>query len=296
MHNLHILMNFNITFLFQILQAILFGIVEGITEWLPVSSTGHMILLEDFLNVKSMFNNEIEGYGEAFWELFLVVIQLGAILAVIIYFFNKLWPFSKSKTKEEKKEVFHTWGKTLVACVPAAIIGLLFDDLLDKYLYNALTVSITLIIYGVLFIILEHYNKKKEFKTQSVSQMSYKTALIIGAIQLLALIPGTSRSGVTILGAMLIGCSRETSAEFSFFLSIPVMAGASLLKCVKFFLDYTLGLQEGLFLAVGFLVAFGVSLLAVKWLMSFVKKHDFKPFGIYRIILGILVILYFLIF
>lgn len=280
---------FSLESLWQILQAILFGIVEGITEWLPVSSTGHMILLEKFLNVQSTF-------GEEFWDLFLVVIQLGAIGAVIIYFFDKLWPFSKKKTKEEKKDTWHTWGKTLVACLPAAVIGLLFDDILDKYLYNEITVSITLIVYGVLFIVLETLNKKRTFSTNSVKQMSYKTALIIGAMQLLALIPGTSRSGVTILGAMLIGCSRSTSAEFSFFLSIPIMAGASLLKAAKYFLidELSISLNQGIFLAVGCIVAFVVSLLAVKWLMSFVKKHDFKPFGIYRIILGIILLVYFL--
>ena len=256
-----------------------------------------MILLEDFLNVTNMFTKEgFENYGEAFWGLFLVVIQLGAIGAVIIYFFNKLWPFSKNKTKEEKIVVYHTWGKTLLACIPAAIIGLLFDDFLDEHLYNALTVSITLVIYGILFIVIEHFFKKKEFKIHSIKNMSYKTALIIGLMQLLALIPGTSRSGVTILGAMLIGVNRETSAEFSFFLSIPVMLGASLLKVVKFVLEFGMfGLQEGIFLLVGFLMAFIVSLLTVKWLMNFVKKHNFKPFGIYRIVLGIILLIYFII-
>lgn len=282
------LFTIDLTYFINILKAILFGIVEGITEWLPVSSTGHMILLEDFLSVKD--------FGDEFWSMFLVVIQLGAIIAVIIYFFNKLWPFSKNKTQEEKKNIYHTWGKTLVACVPAAIVGLLFDDILDEYLYNAITVSITLIVYGILFIVLECFNKDKEFKVNSVSEMSYKTALIIGVMQLLALIPGTSRSGVTILGAMLIGCSRSTSAEFSFFLSIPVMLGASLLKVVKYFYKGgVFDIHQGIFLLVGCLVAFGVSLLVVKWLMNFVKKHDFKPFGIYRIILGIILIIYYII-
>lgn len=282
------LFTIDLTYFINILKAILFGIVEGITEWLPVSSTGHMILLEDFLSVKD--------FGDEFWSMFLVVIQLGAIIAVIIYFFNKLWPFSKNKTQEEKKNIYHTWGKTLVACVPAAIVGLLFDDILDEYLYNAITVSITLIVYGILFIVLECFNKDKEFKVNSVSEMSYKIALIIGVMQLLALIPGTSRSGVTILGAMLIGCSRSTSAEFSFFLSIPVMLGASLLKVVKYFYKGgVFDIHQGIFLLVGCLVAFGVSLLVVKWLMNFVKKHDFKPFGIYRIILGIILIIYYII-
>lgn len=280
----------------QILKAILFGIIEGITEWLPISSTGHMILLEDILKVNTMFSRDgVPEYGDAFWGLFLVVIQLGAIIAVIIHFWNKLWPFTKKKTPEEKKVIYHTWGKTLVACIPAAIIGLLLDDFLDQHLYNVLTVSITLIVYGILFIIMEIWNKKREFKIDSIKNMSYKYALIIGAMQLLALIPGTSRSGVTILGAMLLGCNRESSAEFSFFLSIPVMFGASLLRAVKFLIKYGLpGVSEIIFLLVGCLVAFIVSLLIVKWLMNFVKKHDFKPFGIYRIVLGIGLIIYML--
>ncbi len=279
----------------QILKAILFGIVEGITEWLPISSTGHMILLEDFLNVTNMFQKEgYENYGSAFWGMFLVVIQLGAIFAVLIFFWNKLWPFSKKKSPEEKKEIYHTWGKTLVACLPAAIIGFLFDDFLDKYLYNALTVSITLILYGILFIFMEIWNKKRTFKINEVKNITYKYALIIGAMQLLALIPGTSRSGVTILGAMLLGCNRESSAEFSFFLSIPVMFGASILRGGKFLLEYGLpGTRELIFLLVGCLVAFFVSFLAVRWLMNFVRKHDFRPFGIYRILLGTLLLVYF---
>lgn len=279
----------------QILKAILFGIVEGISEWLPISSTGHMILLEDILNVKDMFSREnYPNYGVDFWNMFLVVIQLGAILAVIIFFWNKIWPFSKKKTKEEKKEIYNIWIKTLIACLPAAIIGLLFDDLLDQYLYNSWTVSITLIIYGIFFIAMEIWNKKRTFKIDSIKNISYKYALIIGAMQLLALIPGTSRSGVTILGAMLLSCSRSASAEFSFFLSIPVMFGASILKGVKFFIKYgMIGLYEAIFLLVGCLVAFVVSLLVIKWFMKFIKKHNFMPFGIYRIILGLILILYF---
>lgn len=272
----------------EILKAIIFGIVEGITEWLPVSSTGHMILLEDFIKVN---------YNDDFWSMFLVVIQLGAIIAVIIYFFNKLWPFSKNKTKEEKKDTWVIWLKTLIACVPAALIGLLFDGWLEAHLYNPITVSLTLIIYGIIFIAMEFWNKKRNLSIDSVKKLTYKHALIIGCMQLLALIPGTSRSGVTILGAMLLGCSRETSAEFSFFLSIPVMFGASLLKVVQ----YVLGnnqptVDELIFLGVGMLVAFGVSLLVVKWLMGFVKKHDFKVFGIYRIILGIVLLIVFFLF
>ncbi len=281
----------------EILKAILFGILEGITEWLPVSSTGHMILLEDVLNVTNMFEKPgFADYGKAFWDMFLVVIQLGAIIAVVIYFWNKLWPFSKSKTSEEKKDTWLIWVKTLIACVPAAIVGLLFDKPINDHLYNKQTVSITLIVYGVIFILMEIWNKKRNLSIDSVKKMSFKTAFIIGCMQLLALIPGTSRSGVTILGAMLLGCSRESSAEFSFFLSIPVMVGASLLKSVKFIADYGIPqVNELVFLSVGMLVAFIVSLLVVKWLMAFVKKHDFKIFGIYRIILGIVLLIVFLV-
>ena len=214
-----------------VLKAILFGIIEGITEWLPISSTGHVILLDAFLKVE-------EAIGSEFFSLFLVVIQLGAILAVIVYFFNRLNPFfgkstideTKVKDKDEKKRIWILWLKVLVACLPAAIIGLIFDDLLDEYLYNPLTVSIALIFYGILFIILEIWNKKREFKTENIEDLSWTNALLIGCFQLLALIPGTSRSGVTILGAMLLLCNRKVAAEFSFFLSIPVMFGASLLK------------------------------------------------------------------
>lgn len=270
----------------DVLKSILFGIVEGITEWLPVSSTGHMIILESLLDVK-------ETFGLAFWDLFLVVIQLGAIIAVIICFFSKLWPFGSSKTKEVKKNTWMIWLKVLIACLPAAVIGLIFDDWLDEHLYNSITVSITLIIYGVLFIVIEIFNKKREFKINDITEMSLSTALIIGCIQLLALIPGTSRSGVTILGAMLIGCNRTVSAEFSFFLSIPVMLGASLLKAVKFFMDNTITTDQIIFLLVGVVVAFIVSMLVIKFLMKYIKKHDFKVFGIYRIILGIILIILF---
>lgn len=270
----------------DVLKSILFGIVEGITEWLPVSSTGHMIILESLLDVK-------ETFGSAFWDLFLVVIQLGAIIAVIICFFSKLWPFGSSKPKEVKKNTWMIWLKVLIACLPAAVIGLIFDDWLDEHLYNSITVSITLIIYGILFIVIEIFNKKREFKINDITEMSLSTALIIGCVQLLALIPGTSRSGVTILGAMLIGCNRTVSAEFSFFLSIPVMLGASLLKAVKFFMDNTITTDQIIFLLVGVVVAFIVSMLVIKFLMKYIKKHDFKVFGIYRIILGIILIILF---
>ncbi len=272
----------------EVLKAILFGIVEGITEWLPISSTGHMILLEEFVKLD---------VSKEFWSLFLVVIQLGAILAVVVFFFNKLNPINFKKTKEERYEIWSLWFKVIVAVLPAAVIGLLFDDLLDKYLYNFLTVSIMLIVYGVLFVIVENLNKNKSFKYENSKQMTYKLALIIGVIQLLALIPGTSRSGVTILGAMLIGCSRTLSAEFSFFLSIPVMLGASALKVLKFILEgNTMVLNEIYILLIGMIVAFMVSIFVIKFLMDFIKKRDFKPFGYYRVILGIILIIYMVIY
>lgn len=270
----------------DILKSILFGIIEGITEWLPISSTGHMIILESLLDVK-------DSYGPAFWDFFLVAIQLGAIIAVIICFFNKLWPFGKSKDVEVKKNTWLIWLKVIIACLPAAIIGLLFDDWLNEHLYNSITVSITLIIYGIFFIVIEIFNKKRSFKINDIKDMSISTALIIGFIQLLSLIPGTSRSGVTILGAMLIGCNRTVSAEFSFFLSIPVMLGASLLKGVKFFMDNSITTDQIVFLLVGMVVAFVVSMLVIKFLMRYIKKHDFKVFGVYRIVLGIILIILF---
>lgn len=279
----------------DILKAILFGIIEGITEWLPVSSTGHMIILESFLKVE-------ETYGREFWSLFLVVIQLGAILAVIVCFFNKLNPFfgkslvdnSRSKSKEEKKKIWMLWAKVIVACIPAAVVGLVLDDWLDSHLYNSITVAITLIIYGVGFIALEIWNKKRSFKINDIDELSWKTALFIGCFQLLSLIPGTSRSGVTILGAMILLCNRSVASEFSFFLSIPVMIGASLLKIVKFFINGgSLNSNNVIFLIVGCIVAFVVSMLVIKLLLSYIKKHDFKPFGWYRIALGIILIILF---
>ncbi|MDE7101146.1 MAG: undecaprenyl-diphosphate phosphatase [Anaeroplasmataceae bacterium] len=281
----------------DILKIVLFGIIEGVTEWLPISSTGHMIILEDMLGAKEIF----EG-GKAFWDFFLVAIQLGAILAVIVCFFNKLNPFfGKSlknpkveKSEEEKKEIWLLWAKVLVACLPAAVIGLFLDDWLDQVFYNSITVSVTLILYGVLFIVMELWNKKRKFKITDVKQLSFKTAFIIGLMQLLALIPGTSRSGVTILGAMLILCSREAACEFSFFLSIPVMFGASLLKGAKYVLSGTmLNTNDFALLLIGSIVAFAVSMFVIKFLMAFIKKHDFKVFGVYRIVLGILLLILF---
>lgn len=271
----------------EILKVIFLGIVEGITEWLPISSTGHMILVDAFIKMN---------ISEEFKEFFLVVIQLGAILAVVVLYFKKLFPFELKKIDGKNKIVSNKdtwilWGKVLVACVPAGIIGLLFDDLLDKYLYNPLTVALMLIIYGILFIIVENRNKGKESKINSLKEITFKTALIIGVFQVLALIPGTSRSGATILGAILIGTSRNIAAEFTFFLAIPVMVGASLYKLLKFVMSGAIiAANEYIILAVGMITAFIVSILAIKFLMNYIKKNDFKSFGIYRIVLGILVL------
>lgn len=271
----------------EILKVIFLGIVEGITEWLPISSTGHMILVDAFIKMN---------ISEEFKEFFLVVIQLGAILAVVMLYFKKLFPFELKKIDGKNKIVSNKdtwilWGKVLVACVPAGIIGLLFDDLLDQYLYNPLTVALMLIIYGILFIIVENKNKGKESKINSLKEITFKTALIIGVFQVLALIPGTSRSGATILGAILIGTSRNIAAEFTFFLAIPVMVGASLYKLLKFVMSGAIiAANEYIILAVGMITAFIVSILAIKFLMNYIKKNDFKSFGIYRIVLGILVL------
>ena len=266
----------------EIIKAILFGIVEGITEWLPISSTGHMILLEQFVKLN---------VTPEFWKMFLVVIQLGAILAVVVLYFNKLNPFSTKKTKEQKKDTWTLWFKVLVTCIPAAIIGILFEDVIDKFLDNPFIVAIMLIIYGIAFIFIESRNKKANIT--ELKDLTYRTAAIIGIFQLLALIPGTSRSGATILGGILIGTSREIAAEFTFFLAIPVMFGASLLKLLKFGLAFSS--QEMIILITGLVVAFIVSILAIKFLMNYIKKNDFKAFGYYRIVLGVIVLAYFLI-
>ena len=273
--------------LLEFLKAIILGIVEGITEWLPISSTGHMILLDEFIKLN---------VSDEFKEMFLVVIQLGAICAVPVFFFEKLNPFSKKKSEYEKKRTLGLWGKVIVGVIPAAVLGLLLDDLLDKYLYNYVTVSITLIIYGILFIVVEKLKKGKEYRINDVYDITYKDALLIGSFQVLSLIPGTSRSGSTILGGMLTGVSRTASAEFSFFMAIPVMLGASLLKVVKFAVSgvSVSGLEISLLL-VGIAVSFLVSIIAIKFLMDFVKRHSFSPFGVYRIVLGIVVVAYFLI-
>lgn len=269
----------------EILKVIILGIVEGVTEWLPISSTGHMILVEEFIHLN---------VSDEFLEMFRVVIQLGAILAVVVLYFQKLWPFCSPKKGWIKKDTWMLWFKVLVAVIPAAVIGIPFDDTLDALFYNYQTVAVTLIVYGILFIVVENYNRRRKPRVKSFDQLSWSMAIFIGVFQILALIPGTSRSGATILGAMLLGTSRYIAAEFSFFLAIPVMFGASLLKLVKFGFAFT-G-WELLILLVGMVTAFVVSILAIKFLMGYIKKNDFKPFGYYRIILGILVLVYFIFF
>ena len=267
----------------EILKAILFGIVEGITEWLPISSTGHMILLNEFVTLD---------VSPEFWEMFLVVIQLGAILAVVILFWNKIFPFRFHEKPVIQKDIFVLWFKILVACIPAAVIGLVFDDVLDALFYNPWCVSIALIVFGIAFIVIENRNRNMKPKIRELSQITYQTALMIGVFQLLAAVfPGTSRSGATIVGALLIGVSRTVAAEFTFFLAIPVMLGASLLKIVKFGFNFT-G-EEAVILLVGMAVAFIVSVIVIRFLMGYIKKHDFKVFGWYRIVLGAAVLLYF---
>lgn len=266
-------------FLVEILRTFVLGIVEGITEWLPISSTGHMILVNEFIKNEGSFTAS---------DLYLYVIQLGAILAVVTLYFKKLNPFSPSKTKSQRIETWNMWGKVLLACIPAAVIGLLLDSFMESF-ENWYTVSYMLIIYGVLFIVIE--KRKKTFAVDSISDMSYKTALYIGLFQVLSIIPGTSRSGATILGAMLVGCSRGVAAEFSFFLAIPVMFGVSLLKILKYGL--AMSGQDAVVLLLGMLVAYITSMVSIKFLTNYVKSHDFKFFGIYRIVLGVIVILYF---
>lgn len=265
------------------IKVLLLGIVEGITEWLPISSTGHMILLDELIHLN---------VTDEFMEMFRVVIQLGAILAVVVLYFGKLWPFTTPQKGWIKKETWSLWFKVLVAVLPAAVIGIPFDDKIDALFYNYQTVAVTLILYGVLFIVIENRNRGRKPSVRNFRQLTYPMALFIGAFQVLALIPGTSRSGATILGAMLLGLSRSVAAEFSFFLGIPVMFGASLLKLLKFGFAFT-GTELAI-LAVGMITAFVVSILAIKFLMSYIKKNDFKAFGYYRIVLGILVLAYFL--
>ncbi|NMA84991.1 MAG: undecaprenyl-diphosphate phosphatase, partial [Epulopiscium sp.] len=262
----------------ELIKAMILGIIEGITEWLPVSSTGHMILADEFIKLNM---------SASFKEMFFVVVQLGAIMAVVVLYFHKLNPFSLKKNSIEKQETFSLWFKVAVACLPAAIIGLLFDDKIDELFYNYQTVTFTLILYGILFIVVENWNTNKEPKIKELSGLTYQAAFLIGIFQLLALIPGTSRSGATILGAILIGTSRYVAAEFTFFLAIPVMFGASLLKIIKFGILFT-GAEIGILLT-GMIVAFVVSILSIKFLLGYIKKHDFKVFGYYRILLGVIV-------
>ena len=277
----------------DIIKSIIFGIVEGITEWLPISSTGHLILVEQFL--------KFEQVSPEFWSMFQVVIQFGAILAVVVLYFKKIWPFTKNKDKAIKKtgilsyfdkNIMTLWGKILVGCIPAAVIGLLFDDVFEALFYNPVCIAIALIVFGITFIVIENWNKHRKGAKDKNSEITYKDAIIIGIFQLIAAIfPGTSRSGATIIGGLLIGLSRPNAAEFTFYLAIPTMLGASLLKLVKFGFAFTGA--EIIILLVGMIISFVVSMFVIKFLMSYIKKHDFKVFGYYRIILGILVLAYF---
>ena len=267
----------------EIFKAIILGIIEGITEWLPVSSTGHMILVDEFLQL---------GMSPAFKEMFFVVIQLGAIMAVVILYWKKIFPFNFDRKPFVQKDIIIMWIKIVIACVPAAVVGLLWDDQINELFYNFQTVATMLIIFGILFIVVENHNKGRRPKVTNMNRLTYKMAIIIGLFQLIAAVfPGTSRSGATILGALLIGISREVAAEFTFFLAIPVMFGASLLKLVKFGFAFTS--FELIVLGVGTIVSFVVSVWAIKFLMGYIKKHDFKVFGWYRIVLGIILLAYF---
>lgn len=301
--------------LIEILKAVFIGIVEGITEWLPISSTGHMILVDEFLELQ---------VSPQFLELFLVVIQIGAICAVIVLYFHKLNPFSAKKTPVERKGTWKLWGMVVVGCIPAAVVGILFDDFFAEHFYNVWTVSAALIFYGIVFIVIEAYNRRREsalpakgairgkhvrikmgedgdseqeslFRIRSVDQIDWKCALKIGCFQVLAIVPGTSRSGSTIIGGMLCGCSRTAAAEFTFFLAIPVMFGWGLLKCIKYIMELGFAMSgiEIAILAAGLITAFVVSILAIKFLLSYIKNNDFTAFGIYRIVLGLCVIGYF---
>ena len=272
-------------FLMELLKAALFGIVEGITEWLPISSTGHMILLNEIVRMN---------VGEDFWGMFLVVIQLGAILAVVLLFWNKIFPFDFSKKGKEivRRDIFSMWFKIVAACIPAAVVGIFFDDFLERYLYNPLTVAVMLILFGVGFLLIEGRNRGKKPRIDSLDAIGYREALLIGFFQLIAAVfPGTSRSGATILGGLMIGVSRTVAAEFTFFLAIPVMLGASLLKLVKFGFSFT-GMEAAI-LAVGMIVAFAVSMAVIRFLMGYIRRHDFRVFGWYRIALGALVLAWF---
>lgn len=271
----------------NILKIIFLGIIEGITEWLPISSTGHLILVDEFIKVNA---------SKDFMEMFNVVVQLGAIMAVVVLYFSKLNPFSPSKSSLEKKQTWSLWFKVAFACIPAAVLGIFLDDYLEAHFHDFLPVAIMLILYGILFIVVENRNKDREPATTNLESLTYRTAFIIGLFQVLSLIPGTSRSGATIIGAILIGCSRFVAAEFTFFLGIPVMFGASGLKILKFVLKGNqFDFNQIMMLSIGSVVAFVVSIVVIKFLMSYIKKNDFKVFGWYRIALGIIVIAYWLI-
>ena len=263
----------------EMLKVIFLGIVEGITEWLPISSTGHMLLVDEFMPLSM---------SEAFKEMFFVVIQLGAILAVVVLFWDKMNPFRFKEKPAIKKDTVSVWLKVIVACLPSAV-GLLIDDFLEEHFENAVSIAIMLIVYGIAFIIVEQWNKKRTPKMESLGDITYRAAFLIGVFQILAMVPGTSRSGATIIGALIIGVSRTAAAEFTFFLAVPTMIAASGVKLIKFGFNFTS--SELIVLAVGTIVAFAVSLVAIKFLMSYVKKHDFKVFGWYRIVLGIIVLL-----
>jgi len=267
--------------LIELLKVILLGIVEGITEWLPISSTGHMLLLDDLISLHMT---------EAFKEMFFVVIQLGAILAVVAVFWDQMWPFRFRQRPVIQNDIFSMWFKVVVGCVPAGVLGILFDDWLEAHFGTPFTIAAMLILYGILFIVIENWNRRRTPKVTSIDELSYKTAFIIGFFQALAMIPGTSRSGATIIGALLLGVSRTTAAEFTFFLAVPTMMGASLVKIVKFGLNFTT--WEMFILMTGVVVAYLVSVASIQFLMSYVRKHDFKVFGWYRIVLGLAVIVY----
>ena len=298
--------------IFEFIKAIFLGIIEGITEWLPISSTGHIILFDEFFPLT--VGKEIHpDFPSEFMSMFEVVIQMGAIMAVVVLFWSKLWPFALNKTQDERKAIWQTWFKVCVASVPAALVGIVLDKVIenttgkdiDGWLYNGTVVAIMLIVYGILFIIIEKNNKNKSPQINEISQISYKYAFLMGIFQMLAIIPGTSRSGATILGAILIGFSRTCGAEFSFFMGIPAMVGGSLIKTLGFWqfiggenstgAALTVPAQAWLILAIATVVAFAVSMIAIKFLLNFVKKHSFAPFGVYRIVLGAIVLVYFLV-
>lgn len=271
----------------EILKVVFLGIVEGITEWLPISSTGHMLLVDEFITLDA---------SDSFKDMFFVIIQLGAILAVVTIFWNKMWPFQmKDKTQSVfKKDTWSMWFKTVVACIPGAVVTLLFDDFIEAHLHTAVVISIALIFYGIAFIVIENWNKTRTPKVETLNDITYKTAFFIGMFQVLSIIPGTSRSGATIIGALLLGVSRVAAAEFTFFLAVPVMFGLSALKLIKFGLSFTRA--ELAILIIGCVVAYLVSIVVIKFLMGYIKKHDFKIFGWYRIVLGVIVLLYFAFF